>query len=51
MNFGADDDERLSPFEEGKPKRTEITPFKADSDSMLSATVGHTYFYFPKSSA
>ena len=37
MNFGADDDERLTPFEEDKPKCAEITPFKAGSDYMLSA--------------
>ena len=41
MNFGADDDERLTPFEEDKPKCAEITPFKAGSDSMLSAMLVH----------
>ena len=37
MNFGADDDERLTPFEEDKPKCDGITPFKAGLDSMFSA--------------
>ena len=37
VNCGADDEERLSPFEEDKPKCTGITPFKAGLDYILSA--------------
>ena len=36
-DFGAEDEARLTPCEDDKPKDTEITLFKAGSDYYLSA--------------
>ena len=39
MDFGAEDEARLSPCEDDKPKDAEITPFQAGSDYLLSVMV------------
>lgn len=36
MNFGAEDEARLAPWEDDKPKVTKITPFQAGSNYYLS---------------
>ena len=38
-NFGAEDDARLTPCEDDKPKVAEISPFQAGSDYLLSVSV------------
>ena len=35
-NFSAEDDARLTPCEDDKPKVSEISPFQAGSDYLLS---------------
>ena len=37
VDFGAEDEARLSPCKDDKPKYIEITPFQADLDYFLSA--------------
>ena len=41
VDFGAEDEARLSPCKDGKPKYTEITLFQASSDYSLSAKGKH----------
>ena len=38
-NFSAEDDARLTPCEDDKPKVSEISPFQAGSDYLLSVSV------------
>ena len=38
-NFSAEDDARLTPCEDDKPKVSEISPFQAGSDYLLSVRV------------
>ena len=37
-NFGAEDEARLMPCEDDKPKVAEISPFQAGSDYLLSVS-------------
>ena len=43
MGFGAEDEVKLSPFEDDKPKDAENTDFEADSNNTPMATQKHLY--------
>ena len=44
MDFGAEDEARLLPCKDDKPKDAEIAPFQAGLDYLLSVEILHTRY-------